>query len=81
MAGGDWRKVFEEALQLSGADGVLEFSDGLGLDLADPLACDLKDLADLFECVGTMRSSTLTTKVMFLMEDQYARREDWRVPG
>ena len=28
--------VVHEAFELSGADGVLQFADGLGLDLADP---------------------------------------------
>ena len=28
--------VVHETFELAGADGVLEFADGLGLDLADP---------------------------------------------
>ncbi len=42
----------EEAFELAGADRVLELADGLGLDLADALAGDFEDLADLFERVG-----------------------------
>jgi hypothetical protein len=38
--------------ELAGPDGVLELADGLGLDLADALAGDLEDAADLFEGVG-----------------------------
>src|SRR5262245_44659705 len=42
----------EEPFELPAADRVLEFADGLGLDLPDPLAGDLEDAADLFEGVG-----------------------------
>src|SRR5690348_6624539 len=42
----------QEAFELSGADGVLEFADGFGFDLADALAGDLEDAADFFERVG-----------------------------
>jgi len=44
--------VVQESFQFSGADGVLELADGLGLDLADALARDFEDAADLFERVG-----------------------------
>ena len=42
----------EEAPQLLRARGVLELPDRLGLDLADALAGDLEDPADLLERVG-----------------------------
>src|SRR6266511_39067 len=44
--------TLEEALELSAAHGVLQFSDGLGLDLPDALAGDLEDPSDLFEGIG-----------------------------
>ena len=44
--------MVQESFQFSGADGVLELADGLGLDLADALARDFEDAADLFERVG-----------------------------
>src|SRR5207302_2450800 len=45
-------RAFEEPLELSASHRMLEFPDGLGLDLADPLARDLEDPADLLEGVG-----------------------------
>src|SRR3954447_3936185 len=42
----------EEAFELPAADRVLQLADGLRLDLADALAGDLENPADLFERVG-----------------------------
>ena len=46
--------MVEEALEFASADGVLEFSYGLGLDLPDAFAGNLEDSADFFEgiCVA-----------------------------
>src|SRR5207248_8667790 len=44
--------TLEEPLELPAPDGMLQLSDRLGLDLADPLAGDLEDPAHLFEGVG-----------------------------
>src|SRR5262245_48969986 len=41
----------DKSLQLAGPHRVLKLADGLGLDLADALARDLEDPADLFEGV------------------------------
>src|SRR4030042_3033579 len=46
------RLLVEEPDQLLAAGGRLELSDGLGLDLADSLAGDLEDVANLFERVA-----------------------------
>lgn len=42
---------FHEAAELVAATGVLQFAYGLGLDLTDALARDVKLLTDLFEGV------------------------------
>ncbi len=39
---------------------MLEFADGLGLDLADALAGDFEDAADLFERVGVAVADAVT---------------------
>src|SRR5512135_2518286 len=44
--------ALEESLELAAAVGVLQFADGLGLDLADAFAAHLEDPADLREGVG-----------------------------
>ncbi len=52
--------MVQEAFEFSGADGVLELADGLGLDLADALAGDFEDAADLFERVGVAVADAVT---------------------
>lgn len=42
----------DKTLEFAGADGMLKFADGLGLDLADAFAGDLEDASDFFEGVG-----------------------------
>src|SRR3989304_1544754 len=44
--------LIQEADQFRAAAGLLEFADGFGFDLADPLAGDLEDVADLLEGVA-----------------------------
>ena len=43
--------VVHEAFELSCADGVLELSYRLCLDLPDTLTGDFEDSSDLFQCV------------------------------
>src|SRR5262245_43268696 len=42
----------EKADQVLGVRRLLQLADGLGLDLANPLAGDREDLPDLFQRVG-----------------------------
>src|SRR5437660_2439494 len=44
--------AIEETLELAAADGVLQLTHRLGLDLADTLARHLEDAADFLERVG-----------------------------
>ncbi len=46
------RHSAQEAFQLPAPHGVLQLANGLGFDLADALAGDLEDAADLFQRVG-----------------------------
>ena len=46
------RRLFEVVAQQLVATGMTELLERLGLDLADTLAGDLEDVADLFEGAG-----------------------------
>src|SRR5690606_26558226 len=51
--------ALEEALELPASNRVLQFPDGLGLDLADALAGDLEDPAHLLQGVGVAVAQTV----------------------
>src|SRR4051794_38885878 len=44
--------LIQEPHQLLAPAGLLELADGFGLDLADALAGDLEDVADLFQRIA-----------------------------
>src|SRR5208282_1585670 len=51
--------TLEEPLELPATDGMLKFSDSLGLDLADPFPGHLEDPAHLLESVGVAVTQTV----------------------
>ena len=59
--------MVQETLEFASADGVLEFSYGLGLDLSDAFACNFEDSADFFEriCVAVADSVSQLDNLAF----------------
>src|ERR1035438_6080190 len=53
------RHALEESRELLAAHRVLQFFDGLGLDLSDPLPGNLENAAHFFEGVGIPISETV----------------------
>jgi hypothetical protein len=62
--GGSGSRQFDEAFQLPNAGGVAHFPEGLGFDLADPLAGDLELAADFLK-----RAAVAVLEAESLFED------------
>src|SRR3954447_26848960 len=53
------RKLIQDPLQFLTAARLLQLADGFGLDLANPLAGDLEDVADFFQRVAVAVPQTV----------------------
>jgi hypothetical protein len=52
VSGGDGGDAFEESLQLSASNRVLQFPNGFGFDLSHSFTSHFEDATDFFQRVG-----------------------------